>query len=88
MHRYQNLLRAFFQARLLACRREHRCTQERMAEHLHIVPRSYASLEQGACGCSACTLLFFLLYLSATEAQLFLDDFRALVEKEVEHEIP
>lgn len=87
MHRYQALLRSFFRARLLACRRKHSCTQEDMAAYLHIAPRSYVKLEHGTCSCSACTLLFFLLYLSEPDARLFLEDFRALVREEDEHEV-
>jgi len=87
MHRYQTILRSFFRERLLACRREHRCTQEDMAENLHIAPRSYVKLEHGTCSCSACTLLFFLLYLSEPDARLFLEEFRTLVREEDEHEV-
>ena len=87
MHRYQALLRSFFRARLLACRRARSCTQEDMADRLHIAPRSYIKLEHGVCSCSACTLLFFLLYLSEPDALLFLEEFRTMVSEEDGHEV-
>jgi len=81
MHRYRNLLLIFFQAKLLSCRQELNCTQEAMAQNLHIELRSYTSLERGICSCSASTLLFFLLLLPTADAQAFLHDFRTLVEQ-------
>lgn len=87
MHQYSFLLRAFLTEHIRDCRITLRVTQEIMAEKLRISPRSYISLERGKSGCSAATLMFFLLILSAEERLRLCDDFRRRVDEEDAHEV-
>lgn len=85
MHQYKLLLQVFLLERIKGYRKERCITQENMAEHLRITPRSYAYLERGTYGCSAATLMFFILILTEEELIKLLVDFRTLVEGEGEH---
>ena len=85
MHQYKLLLQVFLQERIRVCRSCCGLTQETMAARLHITPRSYAYLEQGAHGLSATTLMFFLLVLTEEEVLQLRIDFQTLVERENEH---
>lgn len=60
MKGYKLLLRVLFRIELWEYRRDAGDTQERMAEKLHISPRSYSDLEHGKYGVSTVSLLFFL----------------------------
>ena len=62
-------------------------TQEAMAEKLRISPRSYISLERGKSGCSAATLMFFLLILSNEEILNLCAAFRRQVDEEDAHDV-
>lgn len=87
MHQYSLLLRVFLTEQIKSRRKALHLTQESMAEKLRISPRSYISLEQGKSGCSAATLMFFLLILSNEDLlQLFAAFRRHLKEKE-SHEV-
>lgn len=81
MHQYKDLLQEFLVERIKDCRQEHHFTQEVMAEKLHISPRSYAYLEGGTYGCSAATLMFFILILSIEEVVQLRLEFWTLVEE-------
>ena len=87
MHQDTLLLRAFLTERIKARRKALHFTQEVMAEKLRISPRSYISLEQGKSGCSAATLMFFLLILSDEELLRLCADFRQKVDEEDAHEV-
>ena len=58
-----------------------------MAEKLRISPRSYISLERGKSGCSAATLMFFLLILSNEEILNLRAAFRRQVDEEDAHDV-
>ena len=85
MHQYTLLLRAFLSEQIKHRRKALHITQEAMAEKLRISPRSYISLEQGNYGCSAATLMFFLLILSEKEVLRLCEAFRRLVDEEDTH---
>jgi len=87
MHQYTLLLRAFLTERIKGRRKGLHITQETMAEKLRISPRSYISLERGNSGCSASTLMFFLLILPDEDLIQLCAEFRELVGKEDAHEI-
>lgn len=81
MHEYKILVRGFLQEQLRSHRKRRRATQEEMSEALHISPRSYAYLEAGTYGCSAATLMLFLLVLSDEEGLQLRMEFRVQVGK-------
>lgn len=81
MHEYQIMLREFLREQIRGHRKRQKLTQEAMAEELRISPRSYAYLEAGTYGCSAATLMFFLLILSDEEVLQLRMEFRVLVGK-------
>jgi len=85
MQHYKLLLKVFLMERVKTQRKRLRITQEAMAEHLRIAPRSYISLERGDNGFSATTLMFFLLILPEQEVIQLCADFRTMVEGEDEH---
>ena len=87
MHQYTLLLRVFLTEQIKSRRKVLHLTQEAMAENLRISPRSYISLEQGKSGCSAATLMFFLLILSNDELLCLFAAFRRRVEEEDGHEV-
>ena len=87
MRSYKLLLRVFLTERIKTHRKANHITQEGMAEQLRISPRSYNSLERGAYGCSASTLMFFLLVLSEPDVIQLRADFRDLVREEDSHEV-
>ena len=81
MRPYQALLKKFLSQRAYDYRMEQQYSQERMAEVLHIAPRSYLDLEHGKYGFSALTFIFFLLALPENEVIKLLQDFRELTER-------
>lgn len=87
MHQYSLLLRAFLKERIKNRRKALHLTQETMAEKLRISPRSYISLEQGKSGCSAATLMFFLMILSDEDLLQLCEEFRRWVNEEDTHEV-
>lgn len=80
-HQFQHLLRRFIRSQLMDYRSRSGTTQERMAELLFITPRSYAYLERGTYGCSAATLMFFILTLPEDEVLRLRAEFLILVEE-------
>ena len=86
MHQHSLLLRVFLTEQIKSRRKALHLTQESMAEKLRISPRSYISLEQGKSGCSAATLMFFLLILSNEDLLQLFAAFRRRL-KEESHEV-
>lgn len=73
MHSYAKALRPTLAKQVHDIRIKHNYTQEDMAELLRISPRCYSNLERGINGCSAMTLIFFVMMMTETEKQnLFL----------------
>lgn len=60
---YESCLSLFYSRKIRQYRIQHHLTQEQIAEHLCMTPRSYADLEHGICGCSCLTLTRFLALL-------------------------
>ncbi|MBR2896208.1 MAG: helix-turn-helix transcriptional regulator [Oscillospiraceae bacterium] len=85
MHHWKPMLQIFLMKRIRTYRKSLHITQEMMAELLRISPRSYISLEHGDNGCSATTLMFFLLILTEEDLIRLREDFRTLVEQEDSH---
>lgn len=85
MHQHRDLLLEFLLKRIEDCRKSRRVTQETMAEWLRISPRSYGYIKAGTYGCSATTLMFFLLILTEEEVVRLRLEFLTLVEGEIEY---
>ena len=81
MREYKILLRTMLRESIYHFRVRNRFSQERMAEILHISPRSYVEQEHGKYGFSALSLVFYLLSLPEDDVLLFLSRFRANLEK-------
>lgn len=78
MHRYAKGLRPTLANKVYEIRTNRHYTQEDMAEHLRISPRSYSNLERGINGCSAMTLIYIMNMMTEPEKKnLFweLEDF-------------
>ena len=60
--RYNDILRAFFYNHLILTRYALKRTQAQMAKSLLMEARSYINLDHGKSGCSALTLVLYLLY--------------------------
>lgn len=86
--RQQNkqLLKDFLANQMKRFRKEHGLTQEMMSEQLRISPRSYINLEHRRYGCSALTLVCFLLQLNDEEVIQLLNDFHSLLERSDHHD--
>lgn len=63
-------LQRFLQTTISDFRTRHRLSQERMAELLHVAPRSYIDQEHGKYSFSALSLVFFLQALDAENEML------------------
>lgn len=70
----------FLRTRIVYFRGLNRLSGEKLAEYLHVSPRSYYAQEHGKQGFSAPTLAFYLFYLSETERTVFFDDLREFME--------
>ena len=81
MQSYQLLLKEFLMGRVYDYRIELKYSQERMAEALHISPRSYVDLEHGKYFFSASTFIFFLSTLPEKESLQLLKKLRAFIER-------
>lgn len=86
MQTYQLLLKEFLMGRVYDYRTELHYSQERMAEALHISPRSYVDLEHGKYFFSASTFIFFLSALPEEECLQLLKDLRAFIERIDQHD--
>lgn len=78
---YKALLRRFFSKEIGKYRARCRLTQEQISERLCMAPRSYADLEHGDCGCSALTVVLFLLLLKDEEVLQLLHGARKALEE-------
>ncbi len=87
MNDYKILFQEFLRRQMCAYRCIHSFTQERMAEALHVSPRSYLDQEHGRYGFSSLSLAFYLLLLSEDEVLVFMHDFRNLVERTEEKDV-
>lgn len=77
----KQLLTAYLREQIHVYRNKEGYTQEKMAEKLHIAPRSYFDQEHGKYGFSALSLTYFLLLLSEEEVLLFLNNFREILQR-------
>ena len=71
--RYHTILKQFFCNKLVKIRITEGLTQEKMARALLMDERSYIDLEHGKSGCSAVTLLLFLIYV-CNDVPEFIED--------------
>ena len=76
---YTQILRDYFHNRLIRSRDAMGISQEAMAEILLMASRTYVDLDHGKAGCSALTLVLYLLYV-CDEPQLFLQEWREAFE--------
>ena len=81
MNNYKYLFQKFLRKNVRSFRSRNSLSQERMAELLHVSPRSYFDQEHGKYGFSALSLASYLLLLSDDEVLIFLRELRALVEQ-------
>lgn len=77
----KSLTKCYLLSRFAATRRDHQLTKERMAEQLHISPRSYYDLERGKYCSSSSVLLLLLSLLPNDEILLVVRGFRSFVEE-------
>lgn len=87
MVRYKLILRIMIRAELWRYRKANGDTQEKMAEKLHVSPRSYIDLEHGKYGVSTVTLMFFLNLLPDDEAVAVIHSFAVHAEEADENAI-
>lgn len=85
MRQYKTLLQEFLRSSIYAFRKERGYSQERMAELLHIAPRSYIDQEHGKYSFSALSVIFFLIAIPEERVLSLLCAFKKLVKEEEEH---
>ena len=76
---YTQILKKFFNQKLLHRRVELGITQEEMAHRLAMAGRTYVDLDHGKSNCSALTLALFLIYICA-DPLAFLEELRHTFE--------
>lgn len=72
---YTHIFKEFFHQNLVHSRYVLGISQEEMAERLEMAVRSYIDLDHGKTGCSAITLVLYLIYI-CDQPQLFLDELK------------
>ena len=77
-------LKKYFCDKLVQIRMIEGLTQAKMAKALLMDERSYIDLEHGKSGCSAVTLVLFLIYV-CNDVTGFLDDLRCVFEASKEN---
>ena len=82
----KHLLQEFLSEQIGQFRAAHHYTQEQMAERLRVSPRSYIDLEHNKFGCSALTLISFLLLLDGEQVLSLLAAVRRLLKKGDQHD--
>ena len=82
---YKSLLRQFFSKEIQNYRAQSKLTQEQISELLCMAPRSYVDLENGTYGCSALTVVLFLLQLKDEEILQLLRDVKKELEEADRH---
>ena len=85
MRQYKTLLQVFLRNSIYTYRKEKGYSQERMAELLHISPRSYIDQEHGKYSFSALSVIFFLISIPEELVLSLLRGFKKLVQEEEEH---
>lgn len=75
-------VQAYLSEQLQLFRCENELSQEQMAEHLHIVPRSYFDLEHNKYALSTNTFICFILLLSDDQLLYLRDNLRGIIEGE------
>lgn len=70
---YHTILKRYFCNKLVQIRISEDITQEKMARALLMDERSYIDLEHGKSGCSAVTLVLFLIYV-CNDVPAFIED--------------
>lgn len=78
---YTNVFRTFFHQKLFRSRVDLNITQEEMAARLLMASRTYIDLDHGKTGCSALTLVLFLIYI-CNDPLGFLEELRDAFESE------
>lgn len=73
-------VQAYLSEQLQLFRCENGLSQEQMAEHLHIVPRSYFDLEHNKYALSLNTFICFILLLSDGQLLYLRDNLRGIIE--------
>ena len=81
MSQYKLLLQRFLRDAIYSYRMDHKLSQERMAELLHIAPRSYIDQVHGKYSFSAPTMMFFIFILSDEEKLALIRGFKEYMEK-------
>lgn len=76
---YTQIFKEFFHSKLIRSRDDLGISQEEMAERLEMAGRSYIDLDHGKSGCSAITLVLYLIYI-CDEPQAFLDELKEAFE--------
>lgn len=87
MGNYKNVFQEFLRTQMYTYRSNHSFTQERMAEAIHVSPRSYLDQEHGKYGFSSLSFAFFLLLLPEEEVLVFLKDFRTMLERTEQRDV-
>lgn len=80
MASYKKELNNFLREKMRSYRKEHSYSQERMAEMIHIAPRSYFDQEHGKYGFSALSLIMFLFAIPEKEMVDMLSEIRTLLK--------
>lgn len=80
MSNAKQLLQNFLRNRVRRYRLIKGISQERMAEVLHVSPRSYLDQENGRYGFSALSLVYFMILLSDEELLTFLKEVQAVLD--------
>ncbi len=78
-NQYTQIFKEFFHHKLVHSRDDMGISQEEMAERLSMASRSYIDLDHGKSGCSAVTLVLYLIYV-CDEPLLFLNELREAFE--------
>ncbi len=78
---YLGILKKVFYEQLIRERDKRRLTQCQMADKLSMDPRSYIDLDHGKSGCSALTLVLFLIYC-CSDVDKFLKTLKQEFEKQ------
>jgi len=76
---YTRIFKDFFHSQLIHSRDRLGMSQEEMAELLEMAGRSYIDLDHGKTGCSAVTLVLYLIYV-CDEPTLFLKQLKEAFE--------
>ena len=77
----KSLTKIYLYPRFAGTRKEYRFTKEKMAEQLHISPRSYYDLERGKYCPSSYVLLLLLSLLPNEDILLVIQGFRGYMEE-------